>query len=79
LFGTLFKKFKLAGSGAGAQFTIQYDGCFTSNFKKVQQMIIIISSGLPHPTRSLGRIVCRGQNGPEGSKGILKPDFHGYT
>jgi hypothetical protein len=39
-------------------------------------MVISICSGLPNPTRSLNKIVCRGQEGLQGSKGILKPDIH---
>ncbi len=34
-----------------------------SNFKKAHQTDINICSGLSHPTRSLSRIVCRGQEG----------------
>jgi hypothetical protein len=32
-----------------------------------------------HPTRSLSRIVCRGREGPKGSKGTLRPDFQANT
>jgi hypothetical protein len=46
-----------------------------SNLKKVHPMAITICRGLSHPTRSLSRIVCRGQEGPKGSKGTLRPDF----
>jgi hypothetical protein len=34
-----------------------------------------ICRGLPHPTRSLSRIVCRGQEGPKDSRGTLRPEF----
>jgi hypothetical protein len=44
-------------------------------FKKVRQKAVTISSCLSHPTRSLSRIVCRGQEGPKVSKGKLMPDF----
>jgi hypothetical protein len=49
-------------------------------FKKAHQTAITICSGLSHPTRSLSRIVCRGQEGPKGSKGeYLRPDFQANT
>jgi hypothetical protein len=32
-----------------------------------------------HPTRSLSRIVCRGQERPKGRKGTLRPDFQAST
>ncbi len=51
----------------------------TSNFKIGCQIAITICRGLPHPTRSLSRIVCRGQDGTKGSKGTLRPDFWAYT
>ncbi len=35
-------------------------------------MAITICSGLPNPSRSLSSIVCRGQEGPKGSKDIYK-------
>ena len=50
--------------------------CRDSNLKKMRQTARTICSGLPpHPTRSLSRIVCRGLQGPKGSKGTLRPDF----
>jgi hypothetical protein len=36
---------------------------------------ITIWRGLSHLTRSLSRIVCRGQECPKGIKGTLRPDF----
>jgi hypothetical protein len=42
-------------------------------------MAITIRRGLTHPTRSLSRIVCRGQDCPECSKGTLRPDFQANT
>ncbi len=47
--------------------------------KKVCQTAITICRELSHPTRSLSRIVCRGQEGPKGSKGTLRPDFQANT
>ncbi len=49
----------------------------TSNFKKMHQMAITICRG--HPTKSLNRIVYRGQEGPKGSKGDLRPDLQANT
>ncbi len=49
------------------------------NFFKVHQTAITICSRLLHPTRSLRRIVCRGQERPKGSKDILRPDFQTNT
>ncbi len=45
-------------------------------FIKVCQMAITIYSGLPHPTRLLSIIVCRGQEAP---KGTLRADFQANT
>jgi hypothetical protein len=42
-------------------------------------MALTIFRALPQPTRSLGRIVFKGQEGPEGSKGTLMPDFKAKT
>jgi hypothetical protein len=50
-----------------------------SIFKKVRQKVILICNGLAHPTRSLSRIACRGQEGPKGSKDTLRPDFQANT
>jgi hypothetical protein len=44
------------------------------NLKRAQ-IDITICRGLSHLTRSLSKIVCRGQEGPNGSKGTLRPDF----
>jgi hypothetical protein len=54
-----------------------YNGCLVHfKFKKkVRQTAITICSGLPHPTRSLSRIVYREQEGSKGKKGTLRPDF----
>ncbi len=41
----------------------------------VRQKAITICRGLSHQTRSLSRIVCRGQEHPKGRKGTLRPDF----
>ncbi len=49
------------------------------NSKKVCQTSITICRGLSHLTRSLSRIVCRGQKGPKGSEGTLRPDFQAYA
>ncbi len=46
-----------------------------SFLKKVCQPAITIFAGLPHLTRSLSRIVFRGQEGYKGSKDTLRPDF----
>ncbi len=45
----------------------------------VRQKAIIICRGLSHPTRSLSRIFCRGQERPKGRKGTLRPDFQANT
>jgi hypothetical protein len=42
---------------------------------KVCQAAITVYSRLPHPTKLLSRIVCRGQGGFQGKKGTLKPDI----
>ncbi len=52
-------------------------GCF--KFENVHQMAITIYRGLSRPTRSLSKIVCRGQEGPKVSKGTLRPDFQTNT
>jgi hypothetical protein len=44
-----------------------------------RQTDVIIGRGLSHPTRSLSKIVCRGQEDPIVSKGILRPDFQANT
>ncbi len=44
-----------------------------SNLNK--KCAITICRGLSHLTRSLSRIVCRGQAGPKVSKSTLRPDF----
>jgi hypothetical protein len=56
--------------------------CLNSNFLgrplltiMVPQKAITICRGLSHPTRSLSRTVCRGQERPKGRKGALRPDF----
>jgi hypothetical protein len=46
---------------------------------KARETTITICSWLSHPTRSLSRIVCRGQEGPEGSNGTLRPNFQANT
>jgi len=46
-----------------------------SKFKKGPQTAINVCRGLSHPTISLRRIVCRGQEFPLGRKGTLRPDF----
>jgi hypothetical protein len=38
-----------------------------------------IVMGLSHPTRSLSRIVCKGQERPKGRKGTLRPDIQANT
>jgi hypothetical protein len=43
--------------------------------KKVRQTAITICSGLLHPTLSHSRIVCRGWEGPKGSRFTLRPAF----
>jgi hypothetical protein len=73
-----FLKICWVGGGGGAG----YDSClarlkFMKNAAKSHYYGIF--SGLTHPTRSLSKIVCRGQEGPKGSKGNLKPDFQAYT
>jgi hypothetical protein len=35
--------------------------------------------GLSHPTSSLSRIVCKGQQGPKGCKGTSRPEFQANT
>ncbi len=61
--------------------------CLNSNFlgpvgcdspqltRMVRQKAITFCRELSHPTRSLSRIVCRGQEQPKGRKGTLRPDF----
>jgi hypothetical protein len=49
--------------------------CASKKKKKTRKKTIAICRGQPHLSRSLNRIVCRGQKGPKGSKGILRPDF----
>jgi hypothetical protein len=39
----------------------------------------MFSEGNATPIRSLSRTVCRGQEGPTGSKGTLRPDFQANT
>ncbi len=51
------------------------NGCLVCFIKKVSKTAITICSRLSHPTRSLSIIVCRGQEGPKGRKGTLRPDF----
>jgi hypothetical protein len=53
--------------------------CCASNFKKVCQTAITFCIGLPHPTKSLSRIVSRRQEGHKGSKGTLRPDIQANT
>ncbi len=63
--------------------------CLNSNFLvgcdsplltiMVHQKAITICRGLSHPTRSLSRIVCRGQERPKGRKGTLRLDFQANT
>ncbi len=45
----------------------------------VRQKAITICKGLSHLTRSLSKIVCRGQERPKGKKGTLRPDFQANT
>ncbi len=45
----------------------------------VCQTAITIGRGLSHSTRSLSRIVCKGQEHPKDSKGTLRPDFQAST
>jgi hypothetical protein len=60
--------------------TAACNGCLVRfKIKKVCQTAITICSGLSRPTRSLRRIVCRGQEGSKGSKGTLRPDFQANT
>ncbi len=49
--------------------------------KNIPQRITAITNGngLSHPTRSLSRIVCKGQQGPKGCKGTSRPDFQANT
>ncbi len=60
----IFLKFDLAGSGVTACFKLQIK-------KKVRQTAFTFCSGMPHPTRSLNRIVCRGQEGLKAVKTLL--------
>ncbi len=62
-------EFKLSGSRVTAL-------CWQSWWPK---KAITISRGLSHPTRSLSRIVCRGQERPKCRKGTLRPDFQAKT
>ncbi len=45
----------------------------------VHQKAITICRGLSHLTRSLSRMVCRGQERSKGRKGTLRPDFQANT
>ncbi len=45
----------------------------------VHQTAFTICRGLSNPTRSLSRIVCRGQEPPKGNKGTLRPVFRANT
>jgi hypothetical protein len=48
--------------------------CCASNLKKeCAKRPLLFAGGLPHQTRSLSRIVCRGQEEPKGSKDTLRP------
>jgi hypothetical protein len=40
-----------------------------------RQKVITICRRLSHPTRSLSRIVCRGQERPNSRKATFRPDF----
>jgi hypothetical protein len=42
-------------------------------------MAITICRDLSHQTKSLRRIVCRGQERHKGGKGTLRPDFQANT
>jgi hypothetical protein len=44
-------------------------------FKKVLQTAINFCNAPPHLSRSLSRIICRGQEGPKYSKGTLRLDL----
>jgi hypothetical protein len=49
-----------------------YNGCWESfKFKKRSLNSLFCLQRLSHQNRSLSRIVCRGQEGPKGSKGTL--------
>ncbi len=45
----------------------------------VRQKAITICKRLSHPTRSLSRKICRGQEHSKGRKGTLRPDFQANT
>jgi hypothetical protein len=64
-----YKNFLLAGSGVAARCWLYW------LFGTLQ----IFCSRLSHLTRSLSKIVCRGQEGPKSSKGTLRPDFQANT
>ncbi len=63
-------------SSVAARSKLQFNGCL-AHLKKVCQTAITICSGLPHPTRSHSRIICRGREGPKASKLTLKACFPG--
>ncbi len=50
-----------------------------NGWNKVRQTVFIICRSLSHLTRWLSRIVCRGQEGPKGSKGTLRLDLQANT
>jgi hypothetical protein len=61
-----------------ARSELKYNGCLARfKFKKSapNSHYSTICSGLPHPTRSHSRIVCRGREGPKGSRFTLRPAF----
>ncbi len=55
-------KFELSELGLGA------NGSLARFKQKERQTAITVCSGQPHLTRSIGRIVCRGQESPKVSK-----------
>jgi hypothetical protein len=75
------KVFELEFAGVGCDNPMQIVTAVwcASNLKKMRQTAITICRGLSHPTRSLSRIVCRGQEGPKDSKDTLRPDFQVNT
>ncbi len=61
-----------------------YDFQQNVSIKKVEnipQRITAITNGigLSHPTSSLSRIVCKGQQGSKGCKGTWRPDLQANT
>jgi hypothetical protein len=70
-----FLKFEFAGLGLGACCRLQYNESLDSfKFEKSAPNDHTFCSGLPHQTRSLSRIVCRGR-----SKGTFYTDIQANT